>query len=108
MVHSSFSFFFSSSSSYYRLVTIISILLLNPLPFIYGAPTEKTDNNLKLPRHKRQNNFNNDDIMINKNVFAPKEEIIFEGLLGLTFFFNIKKIKISFYINRLQIRFQCM
>jgi len=85
MVHSSFSFFFSSSSSYYRLVTIISILLLNPLPFISGAPTEKTENTLQLSRQKRQINFNNDDIMINENVFIPNEKIIFEGLLGLTY-----------------------
>jgi hypothetical protein len=94
--------------SYHRLITILSILLLNPLPFIYGAPTKKIDNNLKLQRQKRQIDFNNDDIMINKNVFIPEEEIIFEGLLGLTDFFSYKRIKILFYINRLQIRFQYM
>jgi len=94
--------------SYHRLITILSILLLNPLPFIYGAPIKKIDNNLKLQRQKRQIDFNNDDIMINKNVFIPEEEIIFEGLLGLTDFVSYKQIKILFYINRLQIRFQYM
>jgi hypothetical protein len=79
------------SLSYHRLITIISILLLNPLPFIYGAPTKTIDNNFKLLRQKRQINLNNDDIMINKNVFLPEEEIIFEGLLGLTDFFHIKE-----------------
>jgi hypothetical protein len=83
MVHSSFSFLFSSSSSYLRLTTIISILLLNPLPFIYGAPAKTPDSNFKLLRQKRQINYNNDDIMINKNVLVPEQEIIFEGLLGL-------------------------
>jgi len=77
--------------SYHRLITILSILLLNPFPFIYGVPTKKIDNNLKLQRQKRQIDFNNDDIMINKNVFIPEEEIIFEGLLGLTDFFHINK-----------------
>jgi hypothetical protein len=86
MVHKSFSFFFSSSSSDHRLVTIIFILLLNPLPFIYAAPTEKININSKLLRQKREIYFDNDDLMINKNVFAPKEEIIFEGLLGLIYF----------------------
>jgi len=68
MAHSSFSFFFSSSLFYHRLVIIISILLLNPLPIIQGAPTEKFDTH-----HKRQ---------INDNVFAPEQEVTFEGLLG--------------------------
>jgi len=75
-----------SSPSYHRLVTIISLLLINPLPFIYGLPTEKIDNNLKLTRQKRQIDYNNDDIMINKNVLQPQEEIVFEGLLGLIYF----------------------
>jgi protein tyrosine phosphatase len=89
MVHKSFSFFFSSSSSDHRLVTIICILLLNPLPFIYAAPTETININSKLLRQKREIYFDNDDLMINKNVFAPKEEIIFEGLLGCKYDFNV-------------------
>jgi hypothetical protein len=83
MVHSSF----SSSSFYLRLVTIISLSLLNPLPFIHGAPTKNTDSNFKLLRQKRQTIYNNDGIMIN----LGKQEIVFEGLLGSINFFNIKK-----------------
>lgn len=90
MVHTSFSFFFSSSSSYHRLVTIISILLLNPLPFIYTAPTEKTNIHSKVPRPKREIYFHNDDLMINRDVFAPKEEVIFQGLIGSIHFFIIQ------------------
>ncbi len=86
MVHTSFSFLFSSSSSYYRLVII---LILNPLPFLYGVPIEKTDINSKFQRQKRQINFNNADLMINKNGFIQKEKLIFEGLLGLTHFYII-------------------
>ncbi|CAF0927504.1 unnamed protein product [Adineta steineri] len=89
MVSSSFSFFFSSSSTYHRLITIICILLLNPLPFIYGVPTEKIDNNAKLRRQKRHVNFNNDDILFNKENFMPKQEIIFEGLLGCKYDSNV-------------------
>jgi hypothetical protein len=75
------------SSSYHRLVTIISLLLLNPLPFIYAAPIEKTNINSKLPRQKRDAFFHNDDSIF----IAPKQEIIFEGLLGLkyAFFFTL-------------------
>lgn len=86
MVQTSFSFFFSSSLFYHRLVTIISILLLNPLPFIYAAPTEKTNINSKIPRQKREVYFHNDDLLINKDIFSPKDEIIFQGLLGLIHF----------------------
>jgi hypothetical protein len=84
MIHS----FFSSSSDH-RLVTIISLLLLNPLPFISGAPIKKIDHNFEVSRHKRQINLNNE------NIFLPKEEIIFEGLLGLIDFFISKNTNFS-------------
>jgi hypothetical protein len=91
------SFYISSSSSYPRLVTIISILLLNPSHFIYGKPTEKIDRHFKLPRQNRHINFNSDDILINKNPFAFKQEIIFEGLLGLIQSFILKNNKTILY-----------
>lgn len=75
-----------SSPSYHRLLTILSLLLINPLPFIYGLPTEKIDNSLKLTRQKRQIDYTNDDIINNKNVLLSQEEIVFEGLLGLIYF----------------------
>ena len=71
------------------MVTLISILLLNPLPIIYGAPTEKTNNHLKLPRQKRQINYNNNDFMINRNVFISEEKIRFEGLIGCKYVSNL-------------------
>jgi hypothetical protein len=97
----------SSSSSYHRLVTVISIILLNPLPFIYGVPTEKIDNNFKLSRHKRPIDFNDNDINLNNNDFTSEQGIIFEGLLGLI---NMKMLKYekNFCINRVQIRFKYM
>ncbi|CAF3413861.1 unnamed protein product [Rotaria sp. Silwood1] len=89
MVYSSFSLFCFSSTSYYRFVTVISILLLNPLPLINGIPTGKSNTNLKLLRQKRQINFNNDDMTMTKNVLLPKEEIIFQGLLGCKYDSNV-------------------
>ncbi len=92
MTQSSFPFLFSSTSSYHRLVTLITILLLNPLPIIYGAPTKKTDNDVAaVQRHKRQIISNDDDginfIDSNDYLTVPEQEIIFEGLLGLKIFF---------------------
>ncbi|CAF3988363.1 unnamed protein product [Rotaria sp. Silwood2] len=83
------SLFFSSSASYRRFITLICILLLNPLPFINGAPTEKGNTYLKLLRQKRQINFNNNVMSMNKNFFLPKQEIIFQGLLGCKFDSNV-------------------
>ncbi len=91
------SFFISSSASYPRLVTIISILLLNPSPFIYGKPTEKIDKHFKLPRQNRHINFNSDDILINKNPAVSEQEIIFEGLLGLIQSLILKNNKTILY-----------
>jgi len=92
MTQSFFPFLFSSTSSCHRLVTLITILLLNPLPIIYGAPTKKADNDLTaIQRHKRQILSNNDDdgvnfIDANEYLTVPESEIVFEGLLGLKFF----------------------
>jgi hypothetical protein len=93
------------------LVTLITILLLNPLPIIYGAPTKKADNDLTaIQRHKRQILSNNDDdgvnfIDANEYLTVPESEIVFEGLLGLKFFYKTNKINTNiFRKNRLQIR----
>jgi hypothetical protein len=85
------------SSSYPRFVTIISILLLNPSPFIYGTPTEKINKHFKLPRQNRHINFNSDDILINKNPFVSEQEILFEGLLGLIQSLILKNNKTILY-----------
>lgn len=88
MTQSSFPFLFSSTLSCHRLVTLITILLLNPLPIIYGAPTQKTDNDLTaVQRHKRQiisDEDDNDINYINSNEYltVPEPELVFEGLLG--------------------------
>jgi hypothetical protein len=101
MTQSSFPFLFSSNSSCHRLVTLISILLLNPLPIIYGAPTKKTDNDLTtVQRHKRQIISNVDDDGINfidSNEYptVPEPEIVFEGLLVLKILFKNTKKKIN-------------
>ena len=86
MTQSSFPFLLSSSSSCHRLVTLITILLLNPLPIIYGAPTKKSDTNdlTAVQRHKRQIYVDDDDGIDSNEYFAvPEPEIVFEGLLGL-------------------------
>ena len=98
MNQSSFPFLFSSSSSCHRLVTLISILLLNPLPIIYGAPTPKTNDDLTVQRHKRQIIYNSDDngddttdlIINNSNEYlvAPEPDFVFEGLIGLIHSFD--------------------
>jgi hypothetical protein len=94
MTQSSFPFLFSQSSSCHRLVTLITILLLNPLPIIYGAPTKKTDNDLtSVQRHKRQIIPNDDDgiSFINPNEYqiSSEAEISFEGLLGCKYDSNV-------------------
>jgi len=96
MTQSSFPFLLSSSSSCHRLVTLITILLLNPLPIIYGAPTPKTNNDLTVQqRHKRQiiSNYDDDDgtNIINSNEYfiSPEPKIIFEGLLGCRYDSNV-------------------
>jgi len=89
MTQSTFPFLFSSSLSCHRLVTLITILLLNPLPIIYGAPTKKTDNDLTaVQRHKREIISIDDDDSINnfdsnEYLNEPETELIFEGLIGL-------------------------
>ena len=89
MTQTSFPFLLSSTSSYHRLVTLITLLLLNPLPIIYGAPTKKLSNDLTaIQRHKRQvlSNNNNDGINFidtNEYLSEPKTEIVFEGLIGM-------------------------
>jgi protein tyrosine phosphatase len=94
MTQSSFPLLFSSTSSCHRLVTLITILLLNPLPIIYGAPTKKTDNDLTaIQRHKRQVLSNEDDginfIDANEYLSPPESEIVFEGLLGCKYDVNV-------------------
>lgn len=95
MNQSSFPFLFSSSSSCHRLVTLISILLLNPLPLLYGAPTPKTNDDLTVQRHKRQIIYNSDDdgddataqitSNLNDYLVAPVPDFVFEGLIGCRF-----------------------
>lgn len=88
MTQSSFPLLLSSSSSKYRLVTLISILLLNPLAIINGAPTRQAKHDLTLQRHKRQifSNVHDDAILnipdSNEYVLSSEPQIVFEGLLG--------------------------
>lgn len=88
MTQSSFPLLLSSSSSKYRLVTLISILLLNPLAIINGAPTRHSKHDLTLQRHKRQIFSNDRDDTIlnipdsNEYVLSSEPTIVFEGLLG--------------------------
>jgi len=95
MTQSSFHFLFSSNSSCHRLVTLITILLLNPLPIIYGAPTQKIDNDLTaVQRHKRQIISDDDDnginyINPNEYLTESKPELVFEGLLGCKYDINV-------------------
>jgi hypothetical protein len=87
---SSFPFLLSSSSSCHRLVTLITILLLNPLPIIHGAPTKKSDNDLTaVQRHKRQIYVDDDGIDSNEYFAVPEPEIVFEGLLGCKYDENV-------------------
>lgn len=88
MIQSSFPFLFSSSSSYRRLVTLITILLLNPLPIIHGAPTPKNSNHdlTAVQRHKRQVLSDDDGINsfpVDEYLSEPTSEVVFEGLLGM-------------------------
>ena len=85
MTQSSFPFLLSSSSSQHRLITLISILLLNPLPIIYGAPTPDSKKDLTVQRQKRQLfSTGLDEINFEKNEepSEPVAEIVFEGLIG--------------------------
>jgi len=83
MTQSSFSFLFSSSSSTHRLVTLITILLLNPLPIIFGAPTQKSDKDLTaVQRHKRQIYVDDDALEFNEHPPRSEPEVVFEGLIG--------------------------
>jgi protein tyrosine phosphatase len=95
MTQSTFPFLLSSSLSCHRLVTLITILLLNPLPIIYGAPTKKTDNDLTaVQRHKREIISIDDDDSINnfdsnEYLNEPEPELIFEGLIGCKYDSNV-------------------
>ncbi|CAF2578887.1 unnamed protein product [Rotaria sp. Silwood2] len=94
MTQSSFPFLFSSSSSCHRLVTLITILLLNPLPIIYGAPTKKATNDVTaIQRQKRQTISNDEDginlIDSNKYLMSPEPDINFEGILGCKYDLNL-------------------
>lgn len=94
MNQSSFPFLFSSSSSCHRLVTLISILLLNPLPLLLGAPTPNIHDDRSVQRHKRQIIYNSDDddgndataLSVNnpnEYLVAPEPDFVFEGLIGV-------------------------
>lgn len=120
MTQSSFPFLFSSSFSCHRLVTLITILLLNPLPIIHGAPTKKSDNELtpNVQRHKRDVFTSDDDdsfnsLQANEYPLISDTKIIFEGLIGSYRHLNRKEEKthLSVFFSRLirlQIRFQSM
>ncbi|CAM4868675.1 unnamed protein product [Rotaria socialis] len=82
MSYSSCSACTCSSTSHHRLIAIISILLLNPLPLVDCVPTEKRNANTRLLRQKRQTDFNNGDMTFKENTFSQTDEINFEGLLG--------------------------
>lgn len=88
MTQTSFPFLFSPSSYRHRLVILIATLLLNPLPIIYGAPTQKAENDLRATQRHRRQIFSNDDdgiheiINSNEYLISPEQEIAFEGLLG--------------------------
>ncbi|CAF3848923.1 unnamed protein product [Rotaria magnacalcarata] len=82
MIYSSCSACTCSSTSLHWLIAIVSIVLLNPLPLIDCAPTEKRNANTRLLRKKQQTNFNNGDMTFKENAFSHKDEINFEGLLG--------------------------
>lgn len=120
MTQSSFPLLFSSSSSPHRLVTLISILLLNPLPIIQGAPTRETNNDeLTVHRHKRQlisTNLDDGSLNIanlNENLVAPEPEIVFEGLLGMNMSTRTARKRKTNHLcdnslRRLPIRSKCM
>ena len=87
MIQSSFPFLFSSSSSTHRLVTLIAILLLNPLPIINGAPTKILDKDLTaVQRHKRQI-YTDDDALEFNEYLQP--EVVFKGLIGCKYDQNV-------------------
>lgn len=85
MTQSSFPFLFSSSFSSHRLVTLITILLLNPLPFIYAAPTQISSENspTAVQRHKRDLYVDDDTDDFDQYLLVPDTELVFEGLIGL-------------------------
>ena len=84
MIQSSFPLFLSSSFSSHRLVTLFTILLLNPLPIIYGAPTKisSDDSTTAVQRHKRDIYVDDDVDDFDQYLFVPDTKIIFEGLIG--------------------------
>ena len=104
MTQSSFPFLFSSSFSSHRLVTLITILLLNPLPFIYAAPTKTSsdDSITAVQRHKRDTYVDDDTDVFEQYSLAPDTELVFEGLIGLHSIKeknNIEEKSFSFLFN---------
>ncbi|CAF0756416.1 unnamed protein product [Rotaria sordida] len=94
MTQSSFPFLLSSSSSYHRLITLITILLLNPLPIIYGAPTKKATNDVTAIQRQKRQSISNDEDGINLNdsneyLISPEPDINFDGLLGCKYDTNL-------------------
>ncbi|CAF0783006.1 unnamed protein product [Adineta ricciae] len=75
-------FFPVSSPVDHRLVTFLSILLLNNAIFLHAIPTEIIRNDVKLQRQKRHVNYNRDDILVDENVVIPDQDLLLEGLLG--------------------------
>ncbi len=71
------------------------------MPIIYGAPLQKSDNDLTaIQRYKRQIISDDDDSVnfldSNEYLTVPEPELVFEGLLGLKNIF--RKIKNSKFI----------
>ena len=97
MVFPSFLVVFFSTSSLvdHRLVTFLFILLLNNAIFLHAIPTEIIGNDVKLQRQKRHVNYNRDDIFIDGNVVIPDQDLLLEGLLGLSLTNCAKKLYTS-------------
>lgn len=84
MIQSSFPFFLSSSFSSHRLVILFTILLLNPLPIIFGAPTKTSsdDSTTAVQRHKRDIDVDDGTNDFDEYLIVPDTEFVFEGLIG--------------------------
>ncbi|CAF3201278.1 unnamed protein product [Rotaria socialis] len=94
MAQSSFPFLLSSSASCRRLVSLIAIILLNPLPIIYAAPTKKATNDVTAVQRLKRQTFSNDDVDVNlaessEYPFVSEQDIVFEGLLGCKYDYDI-------------------
>jgi protein tyrosine phosphatase/5-hydroxyisourate hydrolase-like protein (transthyretin family) len=91
---------FSSSSSCRRLVAFLSLLLLNPLPIIYGAPARTAEKSQTVQqRHKRELLPINDNYATNiandyidngdEYILLPEPEVVYAGLLGCKYDLNV-------------------